>query len=101
MIDLTPGRKSIQARYGVPPPRAALAAILADHVGPETVAAILQRLGAAEARYNRAAKVDDARRMIERLAERKELSANLQKVRAKAQKLLDHAAEYIEGTWRS
>lgn len=100
MIDLSPGRKSIQARYGVPPPRQSLAAILADYVGPETVAAILQRLGRAEARYLRAAKVDAARRWIERLAGREAaLSPKLESVRAKSQKLLDHAEAYIEGTW--
>lgn len=104
MIDLTPGRRSIQARYGTPPPRPALAAILARYTaGPETVAAILQELARAEARYHRAVKIEAHRRRVERFdlarVPEADLAPRAQKALARSRAVLANAAAYLDGDW--
>lgn len=106
MIDLTPGRKSISARYGVELPRQALARILTERCGPEAAAAILQELARAENRYQHAVKVEQARRRCarftpEQLAQiRQHPISRAEKALARSADLLDRAADYIEGTWK-
>lgn len=99
-IDLSPGRKSITDRYGVAAPRVALAAILTERFGADAAAAILQAWGRAEARYQRAVKVEAARRFVARRPAPEPPLTRADKAVVRAQALLDHAAEYIEGTWK-
>ena len=100
MIDLTPGRKSLEQRYGTPLPREALAALLEARLGREEASIILQELGPLEARYARAVRLEAARTLAARYGMAVELNAGQQKALRKARALLSHAEEYLEGAWK-
>lgn len=85
-----------------PLPREVLAAILADYVAPETVATILQRLGAQLVRDQRAEDLERYRGLVARYgdADAAELAPTTRRQLVKARIVVAHGEEYLEGTWK-